>query len=37
MDLSTRALGDYGERLACRYLLAEGLTVIDRNWRCARG
>ena len=37
MDLSTRALGDYGERLACRYLLAEGLTIIDRNWRCARG
>jgi putative endonuclease len=37
MDLSTRALGDYGERLACRYLLAQGLTVIDRNWRCVRG
>lgn len=37
MDLSTRALGDYGERLACRYLLAQGLTIIDRNWRCVRG
>ena len=37
MDLSTRALGDYGEHLACRYLLAEGLTILDRNWRCDRG
>ncbi|WP_330474036.1 YraN family protein [Terrabacter sp. C0L_2] len=37
MDLSTRALGDYGERLACRYLLAQGLTILDRNWRCVRG
>ena len=37
MDLSTRALGDYGERLACRYLLAHGLTILDRNWRCVRG
>ncbi len=37
MDLSSRALGDYGERLACRYLLAQGLTILDRNWRCVRG
>jgi putative endonuclease len=37
MDLPTRALGDYGERLACRYLLAQGLTILDRNWRCVRG
>ena len=37
MDLSTRALGDYGERLACRYLLGQGLTILDRNWRCVRG
>ena len=32
-----RALGDYGERLAERYLRERGLAVIDRNWRCARG
>jgi putative endonuclease len=32
-----RALGDYGERLAERYLRDRGLAVIDRNWRCARG
>ena len=37
MDPSTRALGDYGERLACRYLLSQGLTILDRNWRCVRG
>ena len=37
MDLSTRALGDYGERLACRYLVSQGVTILDRNWRCARG
>ena len=32
-----RALGEYGERLAERYLTDRGLTVVDRNWRCARG
>jgi putative endonuclease len=37
MDLSTRALGDYGERLACRYLLTQGVTILERNWRCVRG
>ncbi|WP_347355019.1 YraN family protein [Intrasporangium sp.] len=34
---ATRALGDYGERLAVRYLREHGLTIVDRNWRCARG
>lgn len=32
-----RALGDYGEQLATRYLREQGLTIIERNWRCARG
>ncbi len=31
------ALGEYGERLACRYLTERGLTVVDRNWRCPEG
>ena len=36
--LSTpRALGDYGERLAARHLLGQGLEILDRNWRCVRG
>jgi putative endonuclease len=34
---ATRALGDYGERLAARYLVAQGVEILDRNWRCVRG
>ena len=32
-----RTLGEYGERLAERYLRDQGFAVVDRNWRCARG
>jgi putative endonuclease len=32
-----RALGDYGERLAERHLVAQGMIVLDRNWRCEAG
>lgn len=32
-----RTLGEYGERLAARYLAERGMTVLDRNWRCAHG
>ena len=32
-----RALGDYGEQLATRYLREQGLTILERNWRCAQG
>jgi putative endonuclease len=31
------ALGAYGERLAARHLVEQGLVVLDRNWRCAAG
>ena len=31
------AVGQYGEELAARYLTTNGLTVIERNWRCALG
>ena len=38
MDIpATLALGKYGEQLACRYLSDTGVTILDRNWRCARG
>lgn len=38
MDIAaTRALGRYGEQLACRYLSDAGFGILDRNWRCARG
>jgi putative endonuclease len=30
-------LGKRGEALAADHLVASGLTVIDRNWRCAQG
>lgn len=32
-----QALGAYGERLAARHLRAQGLVVLDRNWRCDQG
>jgi putative endonuclease len=31
------ALGAYGERVAVAHLLAAGLSVLDRNWRCPLG
>jgi putative endonuclease len=32
-----KALGDFGERVACRHLVSIGMTVVDRNWRCRAG
>ena len=32
-----KALGDFGERVAVRYLTDLGFTVVDRNWRCSDG
>jgi len=32
-----KALGDYGEKLAERHLCAQGMVVLDRNWRCPQG
>ncbi len=32
-----QALGRYGERLAERHLVAQGMVVLDRNWRCPEG
>jgi putative endonuclease len=32
-----RALGAYGERVAARHLIAAGMVVLDRNWRCSVG
>jgi putative endonuclease len=31
------ALGRFGEDLAVEFLRREGMTVLDRNWRCATG
>ncbi len=30
-------LGDYGERLAARHLAAQGMVLVERNWRCELG
>lgn len=32
-----RDLGQRGEEEAARYLQLQGLTVIERNWRCRQG
>ena len=32
-----RALGAYGERLAARHLVGQGMVLLDRNWRCDIG
>ena len=31
------ALGPRGERIACRHLRQQGLKILARNYRCARG
>ncbi|WP_229053727.1 YraN family protein [Aeromicrobium sp. Leaf350] len=32
-----QALGSYGERIAADHLVASGLVILDRNWRCRFG
>ena len=32
-----QALGAFGERLAEQHLVAAGMVVLDRNWRCPVG
>ena len=31
------ALGAYGEALAARHLIEQGMVLLDRNWRCDLG
>lgn len=31
------ALGRYGEELAAQHLVAAGMELLDRNWRCRHG
>lgn len=33
----TRALGAFGETYAARHLVAGGMVLLDRNWRCELG
>ena len=37
MTKERQAVGRYGEELAARHLEAQGLTVLERNWRCPYG
>ncbi|WP_328326259.1 YraN family protein [Kribbella sp. NBC_00382] len=34
---TTDAVGKYGEDLAARYLVENGFTILERNWRCGQG
>ncbi|WP_395658347.1 YraN family protein [Nocardioides sp.] len=34
---SKQALGAYGETLAARHLVGQGMVLLDRNWRCEAG
>ena len=31
------ALGRYGEDVAARHLIEQGIVVLERNWRCDAG
>lgn len=35
--LRSKAVGQHGENVAARYLQAEGMVLIDRNWRGQNG
>jgi putative endonuclease len=37
MTNHNQLVGGYGERLACRYLVSQGLELLDRNWRSRAG
>ena len=35
--METRALGDFGEERAARYLRRKGYRIVERNYRCRQG
>ncbi|GAA2629016.1 YraN family protein [Dactylosporangium fulvum] len=37
MTHHNQLVGGYGERLAGRYLMSQGLVILDRNWRGPAG
>ena len=37
MTTERQAVGAYGERVAAKHLEAEGLVILERNWRCSDG
>ena len=32
-----KSLGSYGERIAAQRMVADGMVLLDRNWRCEAG
>ena len=34
---ATEAVGEDGEKLACRLLTDQGMTLLARRWRCTQG
>jgi putative endonuclease len=32
-----QALGDWGERIAAKHLIEQGMVILDRNWRTSAG
>lgn len=37
MVLAKDAVGAYGERVAVAHLVAAGMVILERNWRCPAG
>ena len=37
MTTQRQAVGAYGERVAARHLLNQGLVILHQNWRCRDG
>lgn len=37
MSVAHLQTGSDGESIACRFLEAKGLTLVERNWRCRAG
>jgi putative endonuclease len=37
MTNHNQLVGGFGERVACRYLVSQGLVLLDRNWRTREG
>ena len=35
--METKALGDFGEERAARYLRRKGYRIVERNYRCRQG
>lgn len=33
----SRAIGEYGERVAAAHLQSAGMVILDRNWTCRHG